>query len=91
MKNNQMMSILAGALLLSTLATAGMVYLWDSYYRHMRVLEPNLAEMHNLSTAMQQLYGEAAEYAKTTGSKEMTTLLTGGPTAPAAPAKPAGK
>ncbi len=86
MKNNQMTNILVGALLLSTLATAGMVYMWDSYYRRARGLEVAIAEMNFVSISMQQLYGEAAEYAKTTGNKEMNALLTAGPST-----KPAGK
>jgi hypothetical protein len=89
MKNNLITSGLLGALLLSTLATAAMVYKWDSYYRHLRVMEPEIAKMSQSSTVIQQLFAESAEYAKTTGNKDMTALLNSGPTSKpaAAPAK----
>ena len=88
MKNNQMTSILIGALLLSTLATALMVYKWDSYYRRARKLEFQISEMNQASLVMQQLYAETAEFAKTTGNKEVNAFLASGPAKkPAMPGK----
>ena len=91
MKNNQLAGMLLVLLFLSTLASAGLIYKYDSSLHKLQRLQPNLIAANNARNIVQAIMNDAIEYSKT--HADMKALLQpylGRPPGPAAaPAKPA--
>ncbi|MDB6023636.1 MAG: hypothetical protein JWQ04_3493 [Pedosphaera sp.] len=94
MKNNQLTGMLLGLLFLSTLATVGLIYKYNSSVHKLQALQSEVVAANNARGLVQAILTDTVEYSKThpdinrllqpynMGSKPMT---------PAAPVKPGNK
>lgn len=65
MKNNQLTSMLLGLLLLSTLATIGLILKYNSSLHKLQRLQPELVAANNARSIVQAILNDTIEYSKT--------------------------
>jgi hypothetical protein len=73
MKNNQLAGMLLGLLFLSSLASIGLIYKYDSSLHKLRRLQPEVMAANNARNILQLLLNDSIEYSKT--HPEMKTVL----------------
>ena len=93
MKNNQLTGMFLGLLFLSTLASVGLIYKYNSSFHKLQRLQPELIAANNARSLLQAILNDTLEYSKTHPdiNRVLQPYNTGSkPAAPAAaPAKPA--
>lgn len=90
MKNNQFTVMLVGMLLLSVVASVGLMYEWHSYFKRLEVDQARMMQFNEVGGTFQSLFNESAQYANTAKNQELINILNArGLTSAPAPVKPA--
>jgi hypothetical protein len=75
MKNNQFTVMLVGMLLLSVLASVGLMFGWQYFFKRLETDQRNLGQANEIGGRFQNLYAESAQYANSAKNQELIAIL----------------